>query len=101
VKTFAFTSEAMRDRDRSLLWYLEHASVRVAIAFEEELEALAQQLANYPGSGTPRADGTRQRVFRNGKYLLIYQETDAGIFVLRVFPTASNPAGQLAPWPTP
>ncbi len=75
---------AMSDRD-AIFTAIESRNPRAAVAVDEQIEAAAGRLAQFPQSGRPgRVPGTRELVIRRTRYVAAYTVTADAVRILRV-----------------
>jgi plasmid stabilization system protein ParE len=58
------------------MYYVEHATKRIAIAFLAEFERVVGLLQVNQKLGTPKSEGMRSYPFRSFPYSLIYREDE-------------------------
>ena len=73
------------------LYMAEHASRRVANAFMDEFERVAEFVELFPALGTPDEEGYRVYPFSKFKYSLVYFDSDHGPLILAVAPQRREP----------
>ena len=83
------------------IYLAEHASRKVAHAYMDEFERVADIVEIYPGLGTPEDDGLRVYPFSKFKYSLVYFETETGPLILAVAPHRRAPGYWKTRFPRP
>ena len=68
----------------ALDFYLEHAGKSVATRFLDELERVAELLAQHPGLGTPTSKGRRSFPLKVFPYSVVYRPVEGEIRILVV-----------------
>ena len=86
-----FTADARADLEDALSWYETHAP-HVGPQFQNSVRVVVARIAENPKQFPTSAYQTRRALLRRFPYVLIFRETEAGVFVVAVFHTSRNPA---------
>jgi len=83
---------AAEDLAEAVRFYKKEAGTGVARRFLNEFERVAKLLEEFPGIGTPTADGRQSFPLVDFPYSVIYRAEEAGIRILVVRHQSRDPA---------
>ena len=89
-RAIEFDPRAERDVSAAVEWY-DHHHRELGDQFVEKLDALLQQIAEYPRSYRPLESDVRRAILKQFPYAIYYQFTDAAIRVIAVLHTSRRP----------
>ena len=79
-----FHPDAEKDIAEAAAFYESEGSSKLAAMFVAEIKRAVNVLLEFPGLGTPRANGRKFFPVRVFPYSLIYRQTKDGIYILVV-----------------
>ena len=93
-RSLRFHPKALADLEEADRYYAA-ISLPLAMRFLEAVEECIGYLLQFPGGFPMVRDPIRQVPMNDFSFLVIYAWVEQEIIVLRVFPTAKDPSGQL------
>ena len=96
MQIFDFTDKAERDLEKNIDFTIERWSASQALKSIEELEEVAQMLADHPDMGLNRDELSLELFsFSHQSHILYYLKSHVGITIIRVLHANMDPVKQL------